>query len=152
MDEMYAAPDDEERGLDVDIISGLAMAIIDDPNGMNTLVSAAQNTPDPAKGVAQYLMMMFDAVNSLLEQTGIPFDFSVIAAKNGVMDSLLPEIAEILAQADVPVDEAFTKNTLGYFLEMVKSAAQAEQGDAAPAAPASPTAGAGGLLASVGGM
>lgn len=149
MDEMNAAPDDEERGLDVDIISGLAMAIIDDPNGMNTLVSAAQNTPDPAKGVAQYLMMMFDAVNGLLEQTGIPFDFGVIAAKNGVLDSLLPEIAEILAEADVPVDAAFAKNTMGYFLEMVKSAAQAEQGDAAPA---SPTAGAGGLLASVGGM
>lgn len=153
MDDMYAngdgAPEmDDERGMDTDIITGIALSILDDANGMNTLISAAGNTPDPAKGVAQYLMMMFDAINKMLEQTGIPFDFGVVSAKGGVMDSILPEISQILAEADIAVDGSFAQNTMGYFLEMIKGAAAAEEGGA----PASPTAGAGGLLDSVGGM
>jgi hypothetical protein len=149
MDDRYAdAPAMDERGMDTDIISDLALSIIDDANGMDNLIAAANNTPDPAKGVAQYLMMLFDAINKMLEQTGIPFDFSVVAAKGGVMDTVLPEIQDILAEASVPVDETFVTSTTNYFLEMVKGAAQSE----GAAQPPSPTAGAGGLLDSVGGM
>ena len=153
MDDMYAnapaAPGmEDERNYDADIISGIASRIIEDPNGMDTLISAAGNTPDPAKGVAQYLMMMFDSINTMLEQTGIPFDFGVITANGGVLDDIVPEIAEALAEAGVPVDEGFPQNLTNYFLEMLKAAAQSEQAGA-PQPAASPTAGAGGLLESL---
>lgn len=142
-----APAEDEERMLDSDIISSVAMAIMEDADGMNSLISAAGNTPDPAKGSAQYLMMMFDAIDKLLEQTGIPFDFGVVAAKGGVMDQIVPQVEAMLMEAGLPIDESFSGNLMGYFLEMVKAASSSE---GAPAA-SSPTANASPLLAQFGG-
>lgn len=146
----------QDEDIDNEIITNICLAILRDAEGMNQLINSAANTPDPAKGAAQFLMMLFDAVSALLEQTGIPFDFGVITANGGVVDNLVEEVTQILSEADVEVGPDFEKSLVSAFLEMVKAAAMAEEQGASPsgvpsapaAAPSagSPSAGMGGLL------
>jgi len=123
----------EDQELDRDIIANIALVILREPDGAGQLVSAAGNTANPAKGAAQFLMMMFDAISGMLEQTGLPFDFGVITSNGGVVDNLAEEVVQILSDAGIETGADFEKSMTGYFLEMVKSAAMAEQAGSAPA-------------------
>jgi len=139
---------DEEAHLDAEVIFGISMSIINSPEGMNKLIEAAGNSPDPAKGVAQYLIMLFGAVGSMLEQTGITFDFGVITARDGVLDALAEEVIPILTEAGMEPGPEFEKSLVAFFLEMGKAAAMSEtEGAATPSATIGDVAaGAGGLL------
>jgi hypothetical protein len=136
--------EDEESSLDADILAKLARRVITSEDGATKLVEAAQNSPDPGKGVAQYLIMLIEQIAKSLEQYDINVNHEVWMARDGVIDELLEDIEELLVNAGVQLDsQQFRASAYGNLADMAKGMSQAGQ----PQQPASPTAGASDMLA-----
>ena len=132
----------EDASDDLDILAGLSLRVIDSPEGKQTLLTAAQNTQAPAKGVAQFLMLLIENISEALSQSGLDFNPQAWMATDGVIAQITDDIIETLEEGGVELDRNTFAEELYYLVaDMVKGAAQAEHGQT------SPTAGAGDMLA-----
>lgn len=123
--------------LDGQILANASLAIVNSEEGSDMLAQAANGTKDPAAGVAQYVMMLMQAVSDMLEQAGIQdVDPSAWLAKGGAMDIMMPELLEALQDGGVAIDETFAGRLTDALLERIKGVAQSEGGAGPAAAPA----------------
>ena len=137
-------PEYNDVEADLDILSGLSLRVIDSPEGREALVAAAQNTQAPAKGAAQFLVMLMENVSTALENSGLDVNPAAWMATDGAIVEITDDVIEALEEGGVELDRNTFAEELYYLVaDMVKGIAASEQSQGA----ASPTAGAGDMLA-----
>lgn len=135
---------DDEAQSDLDILSGLSLRVIDSPEGAQALVAAAKNTESPAKGTAQFVVMLMENVSNALQDSGIEFDAKAWMATDGVLPDITDDIIDALESGGIKVGrDKFAEELYFLVADMVKGIAQSEEAQAS----GSPTAGAGDMLA-----
>lgn len=120
--------------LDSKILYNASALIMEDKQGTEQLLAAAGNSADPAVGVAQYIMMLMQALTDMLTGVGIEVNPEAWLAEGGAVDLLLSDVAEILAGNGMEPGEDFDIRVNNALLERVKAASQAEMAGQPPQA------------------
>jgi len=142
MDEKYAEGEDDGSEMDLDILVGLSLKVINSPEGAQALVAAAKNTKTPAKGTGQFIIMLIENVSKALEDSGIDVDPAAWMASDGAVAEVTNDIIDVLVEGGVEIDpNTFAEELYFVVADMVKGIAQTEEAQSAsPTASASPIA------------
>lgn len=106
-----AVIDDDDADRAYDIAVSISEALFYDPEHLNTMITAAQRSKDPSQiigqSVAQILIVAYNKAN----KAELNLDDRVWAADEGVLDTILNEAAEFLADVDVTFDTNVARET-----------------------------------------
>lgn len=97
---------DEAGNLDIKTARGLLGSLILSPEG-DAAVTKALSSSNPSKMLAMYLLQGIEMVQRRSMGTDTPLDPRIWLASGGVVDELMPIIAEIAADAGIrlPISE-----------------------------------------------
>jgi len=104
MDDKYAEGEDDGIEMDLDILVGLSLKVINSPEGAQALVAAAKNTKTPAKGAGQFIIMLIENVSKALEDSGIDVDPAAWMASDGAVATVTDDIIDVLLEGGVEID------------------------------------------------
>ncbi len=93
---------DESGNLDIKTARGLLGSLILSPEG-DAAVTKAISSSNPTKMLAMYLLQGIEMVQRRSMGTETPLDPRIWLASGGVVDELMPIIAEIASDAGVPL-------------------------------------------------
>ena len=93
--------EDKSNKADVDTAVGLMASLILSPEGEQAIVSALR-AKNPVASLAQFLARGIHTVQSHSMETDIPLNPAVWLSDQGVIDELMPDIAEIAADNGIP--------------------------------------------------
>ncbi len=92
---------DEAGNLDIKTARGLLGSLILSPEG-DAAVTKSISSSNPVKMLAMYLLQGIEMVQRRSMDTDTPLDPRIWLADGGVVDELMPIIAEIAADANIP--------------------------------------------------
>jgi len=93
---------DEAGNLDIKTARGLLGSLILSPEG-DAAVTKSISSSNPVKMLAMYLLQGIEMVQRRSMDTDTPLDPRIWLADGGVVDELMPIIAEIASDAGVPL-------------------------------------------------
>lgn len=121
--------DDDLSKSSFDLANSATATLFFDPEHLNQLMTAVSKSKDPSKVVGTALGQILMVAYNKLNKADLGVDDRIWASDGGVIDTVLDEVVEFLAETDVQVDPNVIAQAV---LDVLKDSPVAGGGEPAP--------------------